>query len=191
MTTTSDALNSNNPAAARVQLLAAPVASPAMCGICGKNEHPDGFADARLDFEFYGTFYLCGDCVGDYARLFGWLHPMQARALAKKYDELSKELDIHREALLNLEASVEHLTNYRMLRSTVSNDDDDSNLDAVTSGSAQETDDSVSGSVIEFPGSDSPTESDVSESVTEQGPDDVPEPRSDEPAGEPVTIVEL
>jgi hypothetical protein len=191
MTTTSEALNnSNNPAAARVQLLPAPVASPGMCGICGKNEHPDGFADARLDFEFYGTFYLCGDCVGDYARLFGWLHPMQARALAQKYQELSDELDLHRKALLNLEESVEHLTNYRMLRSTITGTEPGNDLDATSSDPDEETIDAVSGSVIEFPGADNPSESDVSEPVTEQGPDDVPEPRGDESSSD-ITIVEL
>jgi hypothetical protein len=190
MTTSEELFSTTNPAAARVQKLAVPVASPGMCGICGKNEHPDGFADARLDFEFYGTFYLCGDCVGDYARLFGWLHPMQARALAKKYDELSKELEVHREALLNLEASVEHLTNYRMLRSTISGTEYSDDLDPVTSESDEETNESISASVIEFPGTDSPTESNVSESATEQGTDDVPEPRSNESSSD-ITIVEL
>lgn len=189
MTTSDELVSNTNPAAARVQKLAVPVASPGMCGICGKNEHPDGFADARLDFEFYGTFYLCGDCVGDYARLFGWLHPMQARALAKKYDELSKELDLHREALLNLEESVEHLTNYRMLRSTITNANDDGNLDAVTSESDEETDESPSASVVQLPGTTSAPEPDLSESVAEQGPNDVPEPRGDESSD--ITIVEL
>lgn len=194
MTTTSDnftPVNSNNPAAARVQLLEAPVVSPGMCILCGKSEHPDGFADPRLDFEYYGTLYLCGDCVGDFARLFGWLHPMQARALAMKYDELSKELEIHREALLNLEASVEHLTNYRMLRSTITGTEFSDGMDTTPISSDSETTDAPSGSIIEFPGADSSAESDVSEPAPEQGPNDVPEPGSNESSGEPVTIVEL
>jgi hypothetical protein len=181
--TTSDEIigGPTNPAAARVQRIAAPIASPGCCIMCGKNEHPDGFADPRLDFEFYGTFYLCGDCVGDFARLFGWINPDQAVTLALKVKELSDELAIHREALLNLESGLEQITNYRMLRNTIPDSSDGSSLDFATAESAEETDATASGRLIKLPSATSASESDVSESVTEQGPDDVPEPTNDEP----------
>lgn len=62
-----------NPAAARVQVIPAPIVSPGVCGICGKTEHPEGFADLRLDFEWYGTLYFCADCVGAIARPFHFI----------------------------------------------------------------------------------------------------------------------
>jgi len=169
-----------NPAAARVQLIEAPVASPGVCILCGKSQHPDGFADAKLDFEFYGSLYLCGDCVGDFARIFGWIHPRQAQALAYKVNELDEQLRIHREALLNLESAVEHLTDYKLLRnSTADVDTSKFNVSNVDEGTT-ETDDSPSGTVVNFPGADSSTESNPSEFAPEQGSDDVPGSTSNE-----------
>lgn len=192
MTTSEDIIGSTtNPAAARVQKIAAPVASPGVCILCGKSEHPEGFADARLDFEYYGTLYICGDCVGDFARVFGWIHPRQAYALAKSYDDVSKELEIHRQALLHLEQSVEELTNYRMLRSAITEPSDDGNVDSVTNSGTTEVDGASSGDVISFPGADSTAEQDASESVTKQGPDDVSGTRSDESADGSIPLVEL
>ena len=175
-----------NPAAARVQRVAAPIASPGSCAICGKSEHEKGFADPRLDFEFYGTFYLCADCVGDFATLFGWIAPDQAIALAKRCDYLEGELNIHREALLNLESSVEYLTNYRMLRSTIPDSDSSDSVGEPITKSESEVDEAVSGSVIEFPSATTEAESDVSELATEQGSNDVPSTTGDEPSDQPI-----
>jgi len=151
-----------NPAAARVQLIEAPVASPGVCILCGKSEHPEGFADAKLDFEFYGTLYLCGDCVGDFARIFGWIHPRQAYALAAKVKELDEQLGIHREALLNLESAVENLTDYRLLRNaTTDTNAGKFNVDVVDEGTT-EINDSVGATIVNLPTTNSQSESDVS-----------------------------
>lgn len=178
-----------NPAAARVQLIAVPIASPGACVLCGKNEHEKGFADPRLDFEFYGTLYLCADCVGDFASLFGWISPDQAILLARRCDYLEKELETHREALLLLESGLEQITSYRMLRSAIPDSSSSDDLDATTSGNSEESNDSVSASVIQFPDTVTTSESDVSESATEQRSDDVSESTGDE--SNTVPILEL
>lgn len=94
---------------ARVQRIPTPIASPGSCAICGKNEHPEGFADARLDFEFYGTFYLCGDCVGDYARLFGYVSSEDLSVMRAEHDAMNSELNTLRQAILGLESTVDNL----------------------------------------------------------------------------------
>jgi len=165
--------------AARIQLISNPIASPGKCGICGKFEHEKGFADARLDFEFFGTLYFCADCAGEFARLFGFISPEQATQLAQYISELTQENEILKASLENLESAVEHLTNYRMLRNTIGDVDNS----VTVSGSTDETpaliDETVGGTVVEFPGGVTETESELNEPVSEQRPDDIPSPTSD------------
>lgn len=97
-----------NPSA-RIVRVDAPVASPGHCGICGKSEHPDGFADARLDFEFYGTLYFCADCVGEYARLFNYMSPKDYEAMRTHIEAQGVELNTLRQAVLGLESTVDSL----------------------------------------------------------------------------------
>ena len=85
--------------AARVQLIPVPIVSPGNCGLCGCTNHEVGFADARLDFEWYGTFYLCGTCVGDYARLFGFISTDQYRDLKARYLQTLAELEWYKSHL--------------------------------------------------------------------------------------------
>lgn len=162
-----------------MQVIPAPIASPGKCVFCGKSEHPQGFIDPRLDFEFYGTLYFCFDCVGDIARTLGFIDTEQAIKLAQEIARLSGELELHREALLNLEESVEHLTNYRLLRSTIDDSDANASVSGPTDAAAETVDEAISGTVFEFPTATATAESDVSESVEQQGPNDVPEPSSD------------
>lgn len=91
-------------AAARVQLIETPIASPGQCTICGKSSHPVGFADPRLDFEFYGTVLFCGDCVGDFARLFGWVEPERFVEFLREHEEVLAHDAMVTEELDNLGA---------------------------------------------------------------------------------------
>lgn len=91
---------------ARVQVLPAPIASPGVCGICGKSSHPDGFADARLDFEWYGTFYLCADCVGDYARAFGYHSISDMDHLYNRIDELEAQVANYENVIARLKEAL-------------------------------------------------------------------------------------
>lgn len=104
---------------ARITRLATPVATPGNCGICGKDQHPKGFADARLDFEFYGTFYLCYDCVGEYSRLFGYVGPEDIVGLRDVVDAQNAELNTLRQAVLGLESTVDNLAGELSRRSSV------------------------------------------------------------------------
>lgn len=103
---------------ARVVRLASPVASPGHCVICGKTSHPEGFADARLDFEFYGTAYFCADCVGDYARLFGYASPNEVTRLREHIVLQDAELNTLRQANSGLESTVDSLIADAHRRST-------------------------------------------------------------------------
>lgn len=169
-----------DPVSARVQLIAVPIASPGQCAICGKSKHEEGFADPHLIYEFYGSFYLCADCVSDFANLFGYISPEQAILLAKRVKYLEEQLEIHRDALLALESSVEHLTNYRLLRSAV----DDNTPVVSVPGSANEASTSVNetagGAVVKLPTRTNDSESELDESVSEQGSNDVSSNSGDE-----------
>lgn len=112
-----------NDPSARVVRVDAPIASPGQCVICGKTEHPLGFADARLDFEFYGTLYLCADCVGDYARLFGYVSPEELVSLREHIEAQDLELNTLRQAVLGLESTVDGLIADAHRRSTQRADD--------------------------------------------------------------------
>jgi hypothetical protein len=159
---------------ARVQLIPVPIASPGKCVICGKYEHPKGFADSRLDFEFYGTVYFCADCAGEFANLFGYISPDQAILLARRIQELEEENELLKSSLENLESAVEHLTNYRMLRNTVSDASSSTSVSSTADEAPEINDEASGGEVVNFPGPIAQTESDVNESVSEQGPNDVP-----------------
>ena len=108
-------LPSVNPSG-RVQRLAAPVASPGQCGMCGKASHEKGFADARLDFEFFGTLIFCADCAGDLSSVFGYVSPEDLAAMREMIDAQNDELNTLRQAVLGLESAVDGLTSYNASR---------------------------------------------------------------------------
>lgn len=169
-----------SPLDARVRLIDVPVASPGKCVICGKSEHEKGFIDPRLDFDFHGTLYFCADCGGEIANVLGYISPEQAIMLAKHVQQLERELEIHRDALLNLESAVEDLTNYRMLRNAVDDSSSVADLSGTTDEASEANDEASSGTVVKFPGGTAETESELNESVSEPRSDDVPSPPSDD-----------
>lgn len=117
--------------AARVTRIAKPLASPAQCVLCGKSQHPVGFASFdNLDFEFFGSLYFCGDCVGDIARPFGFLGRDELEAIIAKLQEQETELKTLRSAVVNLENLIDA---YTALRGT---NDILAGLDSVRSQSA-------------------------------------------------------
>lgn len=80
-----------------------PVASPGNCGICGYSGSDRNYIDPRQDFEFYGTFIICFECVGAMANDAGFLQPAQARSLENRVEEAERELIVLRSAILKLE----------------------------------------------------------------------------------------
>lgn len=97
---------------ARIQLIPNPVASPGCCIICGSHEHPVGFADARLDVEFYGTIIFCGNCSGSFAALFGWISPQDYEALQRSNAALQLENSGYEARLTALGAVENAITSY-------------------------------------------------------------------------------
>lgn len=97
---------------ARVKLIEAPIASPGQCALCGKNSHPVGFAAPdNMDFEFYGTFYLCGDCVWDFARLFGYTSAEESAKLKERVRQAEDDAYILASSLQylgDLDAAIRH-----------------------------------------------------------------------------------
>ena len=108
-------LPSVNPSG-RVQRIANPIASPGQCGMCGKASHEKGFADARLDFEFYGSLIFCADCTGDLASVFGYVSPEDLAAMREMIEAQNDELNTLRQAVLGLESAVDGLTSYNASR---------------------------------------------------------------------------
>jgi hypothetical protein len=108
-----------NPAAARIRKIDSPVNTPGCCAICGKSKHDEGFAYTdNFDFEFYGSVIFCADCVGDYARLFGYLSPKVARVQEDELSALKDEVNTLRQAIILMENTLDNLTNVRLLAST-------------------------------------------------------------------------
>jgi len=99
----------------RIVQVEAPPASPGCCGICGVSKHDQGFAAADLHFEFYGTLIFCYDCVGAYARVFGYLSSSETADLRAQANAQAEELVVLRQAILGLEAAVDGLTSVRSL----------------------------------------------------------------------------
>lgn len=81
-----------------------PVASPGNCGICGYAGSDRRYLDPRKDFEFYGSFIICEQCVGAMANDMGFLQPAQARSLENRVEEAERELIVLRSAVLQLES---------------------------------------------------------------------------------------
>lgn len=102
----------------RVLRVDAPIVSPGNCAICGTVNHPLGFVDPRLDFEFYGTLYLCADCVGECARIFGFLSPSEVAGLREHIEAQDDELNTLRQATHGLESTVDSLIADAHRRST-------------------------------------------------------------------------
>jgi hypothetical protein len=99
---------------ARIKRISAPVASPGKCAICGKPKHPQGFAATdNFDFEFYGTVYFCYDCIGDYARIFGFMSREEIEDLLARLTNQTEELKILRASVVNLETIVDAYTSLR------------------------------------------------------------------------------
>lgn len=124
MSESSVAVTGSGDPSARIKRVPAPIASPGNCVICGKNEHPLGFAQTdNLDFEFYGTVYFCADCVGDYARVFGFLAPSEVTAFREHIEAQDRELNTLRQAVLGLESTVDGLVADAHRRSSKRADD--------------------------------------------------------------------
>lgn len=87
---------------ARIRVQLVPLASPARCGICGKSEHPDGFVDPQLDFEFYGSLIFCPDCIIQMARVYQMIK-------LEEYKELSNRLDKSIANGLKLSAKIQEM----------------------------------------------------------------------------------
>lgn len=173
-------------AAARVQLVQAPITAPGSCALCGKSEHVKGFATAdNLDFEFFGRFYLCGDCVGDFAKVFGWVDPIRYAEYVESLtglEVLNAQLLHELETLGAVRDAVDRYNNsdppYDNVDSSPVHVSDDkatknSNDDSIRVSEQEPT--NVSGL------SDSTTESEpnTTELVSEQGPVSVPGVTSD------------
>jgi hypothetical protein len=172
---------------ARVTRISRPVASPAQCALCGKDTHPDGFAATdNFDFEFYGTVYFCADCVGDYARVFGYMSRAEIQNVLDELTRQKEELEVLRASVVNLESIVDAYSNLRGVKPSdisrdVSHDVSTETVDAGNvsgEGTTPEPDSSGEGVVIAG-------EQSSDERSNESGRDDV----YDSPAND--TLAEL
>jgi hypothetical protein len=93
-------------ASARVQHIERPIVSPGVCGICGKDKHPKGFVDPRLDFEWYGTLYFCADCVVDLAAPFGYITEETYADMKRANEQLRETVERYEAHLAQLAEKV-------------------------------------------------------------------------------------
>lgn len=171
-------------AAARVQHIQVPVASPGVCALCGKPNHPDGFATGdNLDFEWYGTFYLCADCVGDFASVFGWISPKHAQELIEEnYNLKGKNIELA-EQIQTLGELDDSIRDYTISHPRLDLDD----LADVNVFPVEDVEQSVPDSTESDDGStqdNSASIDDLIESVSVKRSDDVPNVRSNADIGE-------
>lgn len=91
-----------------------PTASPGSCVVCGYTGDQRQYLDFRLDFEFYGSVYLCSDCMVDAGNCLGFATPEKfdaALATIKEQNEIIEEL---RTALTLSEQTVDVLSQRRL-----------------------------------------------------------------------------
>lgn len=150
---------------ARVKRIPAPIASPGCCGLCGKVSHDRGFASTdNFDFEFYGTLYFCYDCVGDYARTFGYMSREEVTNLLEELKSQRAELDVLRESVVNLESILDAYSNLRPNSGLPDYRDTGAVIPAVdvSEGTSQDSN-PLAGIIDNREGTDEPTDEPVSE----------------------------
>jgi hypothetical protein len=62
-----------------------PAALPAKCISCGAVDRP--VIDFGMSFDRYGAVYFCEDCIGEAARVFGYIKPQEAIAQGLKSEQ--------------------------------------------------------------------------------------------------------
>jgi hypothetical protein len=85
------------------------VMAPNSCMGCGRGNTPDQygnigpFVNLGIDYNWGDSGYLCDDCVGKAAVLFGWISPdthtdlqRQIRDHQKRIHDLEAEIDMRR-----------------------------------------------------------------------------------------------
>lgn len=151
----------------RVTRIAAPVASPGHCALCGKSDHPLGFAATEnMEFEFFGTLYFCADCVGDYARVFGYMHRTEISDLIDKQKSMYEELELLRSAVANLENILDA---YSRLRPNSGIPDHRHISDAVASADANEGTDQADGEQLSFATADESSDAEHATGTVDSG----------------------
>ena len=166
-------------AAARIQKIPSPVVDPGHCGICGKSEHPQGFLDFRLDFEWFGTLIFCYDCAATVAASIGYISSDTYAALQAENIRLITEFEVTVAALEALETGLDHLANYHHARNVSDSNASDDGVDSSDDSGSDEGEPNESGNVIEFTAREPEPESITDESVSVEGPDDVSSDSSD------------
>jgi hypothetical protein len=176
--------------------------SPAKCVICGRNPNTDtqeefltgtsedreSFVDGNLVFEFYGTVYYCVTCTLEMAALFKALNPEQTRQLIEavtqliaQRDDLSQRLQLAEASNDTLMAQLLYLRSgdYNILPSgsiPVITNDETSQVPANEGPASVGLAESDGTGISEEPEPISNVgESEISQPVPEQGPDDISE----------------
>lgn len=87
--------------ASQVQIVDTPLAMPGSCRYCG-GASKKCYLDTGLQFDFEGAVYICDECFGFMADLFGYITPDRANDLkenAKRLTHQVEELEIKNMAL--------------------------------------------------------------------------------------------
>lgn len=83
---------SNQQAAAKIRVLAAAVAAPGTCIVCGSAGGDDReFLDIDMDIEYYGAVYFCTHCLGETVGAMGYVSRETVAATEAELEALKIE----------------------------------------------------------------------------------------------------
>jgi hypothetical protein len=175
--------------------------APGHCSVCSRATHEDGFADPDIFIEWHGRIVFCYDCTAEMARLFGMItvdeyaeykrvNQAQADALAElrsSVDDLEKQVDnlsyerLVSRGLLNLPGSADpSATDSEEVDAGVS--DESGDTDELANETERLLADIANAEGYES-SDDGDVDSDSTEPVVSEGPDDVNQPASVNAAG--------
>lgn len=92
-----------------MELVEYPQALPGSCKICG-SATKSPFIDTGSYEEFHGAIYYCHECAGQFARLLGFLHPDEFKALTEEKERLVVEVFEQKLRIDGLEKAIAGLT---------------------------------------------------------------------------------
>jgi hypothetical protein len=160
----------------KIQILSAPIQLPGVCGLCGTSRTDDRqYLDIGIWIEMYGQFYFCTVCTVQFTNSLGGLTAEQALELQERLEDAQLQILEFQEKEAKINGVID------TLRSTgLFNDSDvfgDSKSDDLVPEGLAET---ISGIIERDKHSPAEASNDTTKSATEQRPNDVPKPGSNE-----------
>lgn len=148
-----------------VVITGSPPSLPGCCFLCSTTKQDIRYIDPRRDLEWHGTIYICEDCVIEMAHNLGMTTKGESEDLADDNRILTERLAVAYKKLEDLEQTVDLLSQRRLSDRVI-----ESSNNVGTGQDPLPSD--VKDAELDDNGTKE-SESGITESVDEQGPDDV------------------